>query len=83
MSCVVLSQISDDELAQAKFRFPHCTPQTKEAYYYREVFEKKFSPQMVQLIPYIWMPKWMDNCRDPSARVLSHYQSDETKKDDK
>jgi len=38
---------------------------------------------MEKLIPYIWMPKWMEDCKDPSARVLSHYQNDETTKDAK
>ena len=32
---------------------------------------------MSKLIPYIWMPKWMDDCSDPSARVLAHYENDE------
>ena len=73
----MLLQISDDELSKADARYPHVPPQTKEAYYYRQVFEKKFSPKMAELIPYIWMPKWMEKCNDPSARVLPHYENDE------
>jgi asparagine synthase (glutamine-hydrolysing) len=32
-------QVSDQQMATAKFRFPYNTPATKEAYYYRELFE--------------------------------------------
>lgn len=35
-------QVSDRELAAAASRFPHNPPQTKEAYYYRSVFEREF-----------------------------------------
>lgn len=28
------------------------------------------------LIPYIWMPKWID-ATDPSARTLKHYKDSE------
>ena len=35
-------QVSDQQLASAKFRFPYNTPQTKEAYLYRELFHRHF-----------------------------------------
>ncbi|HPA02228.1 MAG TPA: asparagine synthase-related protein, partial [Chiayiivirga sp.] len=35
-------QVSDAELANARFRFPYNTPLTKEAYFYRTLFEKHF-----------------------------------------
>ncbi|NMP31450.1 asparagine synthase B [Thalassotalea sp. M1531] len=38
----VESQVSDQQLANAKFKFPINTPDTKEAYFYRSVFEEKF-----------------------------------------
>ena len=38
----VESQVSDQQLESAKFRFPINTPDTKEAYFYRSVFEEKF-----------------------------------------
>ncbi|MEZ5544717.1 MAG: asparagine synthase B [Lysobacteraceae bacterium] len=34
--------VSDQELANARFRFPYNTPATKEAYYYRTIFEKHY-----------------------------------------
>ena len=36
------SLISDKDFAQAKDRFPDKTPQTKEAYFYRQMFESHF-----------------------------------------
>ncbi|MFD2166580.1 asparagine synthase B [Thalassotalea euphylliae] len=38
----VESQVSDQQLENAKFKFPINTPDTKEAYFYRSVFEEKF-----------------------------------------
>eukprot|EP01049_Picozoa_sp_SAG25_P001269 SAG25_NODE_53_length_18703_cov_126.779104_9_plen_315_part_00 len=36
------AEISDAQMAQAKHRFPHFPPATKEAYYYRQIFEGHF-----------------------------------------
>ena len=36
------ARVSDNEMRQAAVRFPHNTPDTKEAYYYRSVFEGFF-----------------------------------------
>lgn len=38
----VESQVSDQQLASASFKFPVNTPDSKEAYFYRCVFEDKF-----------------------------------------
>ena len=35
-------KVSDKELANARFRFPYNTPETKEAYFYRSIFEELF-----------------------------------------
>ncbi len=39
------SQVSDLELENAHFRFPHNTPDTKEAYWYRRLFTEQFPQQ--------------------------------------
>ncbi|WP_345852496.1 asparagine synthase B [Shewanella algae] len=36
------AQVEDKELANARFRFPHNTPETKEGYFYRCFFEEHF-----------------------------------------
>lgn len=35
-------EVTDEQLAKAKFRFPQNTPATKEAYLYRSIFESHF-----------------------------------------
>lgn len=65
-------QINENELKAAATQFPHNTPKTKEALYYRRLFEKYYSHK-ASWIPYMWMPKWSDTS-DPSARTLKHYK---------
>lgn len=55
-------------------KYPHCTPISKEALYYREVFEKNFPNLAPSFIPYFWMPRWID-VSDPSARFIKHYNA--------
>ena len=46
------AQVSDRELAAAARRFPHNPPQTKEAYWYRSVFERHFpTPAAAATVP--------------------------------
>ena len=39
---IVDKEVSDEQLANAKFRFPIQTPQNKEEFYYRSIFESHF-----------------------------------------
>jgi asparagine synthase (glutamine-hydrolysing) len=39
---MVEKEITDEQLANAKYRFPINTPDTKEAFYYRRIFEQHF-----------------------------------------
>jgi asparagine synthase (glutamine-hydrolysing) len=39
---VVEQEVTDEQLANAKFRFPIQTPQNKEEFYYRAIFEEHF-----------------------------------------
>ncbi len=36
------AQVSEQQLASARFRFPHNTPQTREAYLYRDLFHRHY-----------------------------------------
>lgn len=67
------SQLHGNEIETAKNKYLVNTPKTDEAYFYRKVFEKSF-PGQSQLTPYFWLPKWMGNASDPSARTLKHYK---------
>lgn len=66
--------ISDKDFNQAAHLYPHNTPPSKEAFYYRLVFEKHF-PGQAHWIPYYWLPRWT-TATDPSARFLSHYSAE-------
>lgn len=69
------AQYSDEELAQAKEKYPYATPFTKESLLYRDIFEK-FYPGRAHWIKDFWMPNkaWEGcNVNDPSARVLGNY----------
>lgn len=65
------NKITDMEFNNCKNNFIINTPKTKEAYYYRTVFER-FYKKSSQVIPYFWMPKYT-NATDPSARTLNNY----------
>jgi asparagine synthase (glutamine-hydrolysing) len=62
--------INDEEFKENASKFTTCTPQTKEAYYYRKIFSKYYKKN--NIIPYFWLPKkeWCGDILDPSAREL-------------
>jgi asparagine synthase (glutamine-hydrolysing) len=63
--------VTDDELLNHTYTFN--PPQTKEALYYRNVFEDYYSNRE-HVISKMWMPKWQtETTNDPSATVLSCY----------
>ena len=73
----VETKVTAEELQNAVTLFPYCTPTTKEAYYYRSIFESLF-PGRADIIPGFWQPKWSADGEvkeyiDPSARVLGVY----------
>ncbi len=47
-------------------------PHTKEALYYHELYDSMY-PEQYGILPYYWLPKWVPNATDPSARTLSIY----------
>ncbi len=77
----VENKVTDEELTAAAEKYPYCTPQTKEAYYYRRIFCEVFGEQRQTIIPGFWQPKWSADGKevteyiDPSARTLSVYNS--------
>jgi len=76
----VEDKVSDSDMTYAVSTFPYCTPQTKEAFYYRNVFCNIFGFNRQEVIPGYWQPKWSTNGKevteyiDPSARVLDIYK---------
>ena len=60
--------ISDTEFINNKDTYTYCTPETKEAYYYRKIYHTYYKHEKV--IPHFWLPKWCGDQKDPSAREL-------------
>lgn len=68
-------QYSDEEFEDARRKYAHAAPFTKESLLHCKVFEKYY-PGRAEMIVDFWMPNknWEDcNVNDPSARVLSNY----------
>lgn len=66
--------ISSEEFENRGERFPFNTPVSKEAYYFRMLFENVFGYHNADNIPYMWLPKWSGDVKNPSARVLNVYK---------
>lgn len=73
------SDITDKEFERLSKSYNHYTPLTKEELGNRKRFEKHFSRNVENVIPYRWMPKWVGDVTDPSARVLSVYEQDDNR----
>lgn len=67
--------VTNEEFNREKERYTFNPPETKEAYYYRKVFDSHY-PNSQHNIPYMWLPKWCGDIKDPSARVLEFYEED-------
>jgi asparagine synthase (glutamine-hydrolysing) len=63
---------SNEEFIELQKKYTWHPPQTKEALYFREIFNE-FYPNRDETIPYTWLPKWSGDIVDPSARVLDVY----------
>ncbi len=78
----VESKYSNEDLEQAKIYYESVgsiVPHTKEALYYHKLFDKYY-PGQDHLCPYYWLPKWVGNTLDPSARTLNVYKELESSK---
>jgi asparagine synthase (glutamine-hydrolysing) len=62
------ANVSDKEFATAAERFPISTPATKEAFYFRAIFDKHFPQESSAKSVVRWFPKWQTN-QDPSGRA--------------
>jgi len=86
---IVAKEVSDEQLANAKFRFPIQTPTSKEEYYYRSIFTEHFPSDAAALsvpqeasvacstkVALEW-DEAFKNLNDPSGRAVSkiHIQS--------
>jgi len=68
------SKISDDMFTKRAERFPVDTPTTKEAYFYRQIFETHFHHPYARKTVQAWVPTWGAS-KDPSGRAQKIHQS--------
>ena len=53
----------------------HNRPKTLEQLYYRDIFQRLFPKVGIEkIIPYFWMPNFVENATDASARTLKVYK---------
>eukprot|EP00052_Salpingoeca_macrocollata_P006831 m.56163 g.56163 ORF g.56163 m.56163 type:complete len:545 (-) comp15682_c0_seq2:29-1663(-) len=70
LKAVAETNVTERQLQQAAARFPFDPPKTKEAYYYRQLFETIFPKQTVASTVVNWVPKQEWGCSaDPSGRA--------------
>ena len=85
---LVETEVSDEQLSNAHFRFPIQTPSTKEEYYYRSIFESHFPSDAAALsvpqepsvacstkIALEW-DEAFKNMNDPSGRAVAKVHED-------
>ncbi|MEL4308041.1 asparagine synthase B [Joostella sp. CR20] len=85
---VVNAEVSDEQLANAKFRFPIQTPTSKEEFYYRSIFAEHFPSDAAALcvpqeasvacstqIALEW-DEAFKNMNDPSGRAVAKVHTD-------
>ncbi|MDO9039039.1 MAG: asparagine synthase B [Lutibacter sp.] len=89
---VVAEEVTDEQLANAKYRFPLQTPTNKEEFYYRSIFQEHFPSDAAALcvpqeasvacstkIALEWDASFK-NMNDPSGRAVANVHSDAYKK---
>jgi len=71
--------VSDADFEKRAERFPVDPPATKEAYYYRSIFDEQFKHHSAAKTVKTWVPTW-GKSKDPSGRAQKfHTQYDEKK----
>lgn len=67
--------VSDSEFAEREKLFPHNTPTTKEAFFYRKIYASHFPHKEAEKTVKKWIPKWQDYDVDPSGRANKFHTS--------
>ncbi|GGW27827.1 asparagine synthase B [Arenibacter certesii] len=88
LKIMVANEVTDEQLANAKYRFPLQTPTSKEEFYYRSIFEGHFPSDAAALcvpqeasvacstkIALEW-DEAFKNMNDPSGRAVSKVHAD-------
>lgn len=69
------STVMDSEFSTRFQKYPVNTPLSKEAVYYRKIFEKAFHFKKGEDLIKPWIPKWQDYDVDPSGRANKSHKA--------
>lgn len=78
---IIQDHVCDYSMNDVKEEYKINPPETPEQLYYRTEFRKHFPSSCDSLIPYFWMPKFIKNAKDASARSLSIYKEIKSRMD--
>jgi asparagine synthase (glutamine-hydrolysing) len=67
------AQITDKEFSQAVELYPFNTPDTKEAFFYRRIYEGFYHKASASKLVKKWIPRWQDD-KDPSGRASTYHE---------
>jgi len=88
LKSMVNENVSDEQLANARYKFPIQTPQSKEEFYYRSIFEEHFpSDAAARCVPQeasvacstkiaLEWDEAFKNMNDPSGRAIANVHTD-------
>jgi asparagine synthase (glutamine-hydrolysing) len=88
LKSMVNEAVSDEQLANARYKFPIQTPQNKEEFYYRSIFEEHFpSDAAARCVPQeasvacstkiaLEWDEAFKNMNDPSGRAIANVHTD-------
>lgn len=70
----IIQEHVSKEFVSKNIQYTHLPPETLEQEYYRSIFESKYKG-LGEIVPYFWMPKFIEGVKDASARTLAIYQT--------
>lgn len=69
----IIQEHVSNNFVSKNIKYSHLPPQTLEQEYYRSIFESKYK-NLGTIVPYFWMPRFIQGVKDASARTLDIYK---------
>ena len=72
---IIQESLKDFNINKDETETLNMIPTTKEQKYYYNIFLENFGSSCVNIVPYYWMPKYIKDANDSSARTLNVYKN--------
>ncbi len=72
---IIQESLKDFNIDKDETETLNMIPTTKEQKYYYNIFLENFGSSCVNIVPYYWMPKYIKDANDSSARTLNVYKN--------